>query len=290
MGADAGQVHPGTHEAILDRGLFEEVQVRLGANGVQRRAKLRGSSAVLMGYLFDAAGNRMTPSHSTKGGRRHRYYVSQALLQRRPELAGPIARVAAPELEALVMQGLRSHFTGPSIQHDGACDDRILIEEYISRVIIHADSIEIILKARPDETASASDQDTGLMEEGAAAIQSIKLPWVKKCAVAKKGISCEPVGAAAMKPEAQQAILNAIAKARSWINDLVSGRGSLLKEIARHEKITERYLRQLMSLAFASPHIVRAIARGEGSEHLTLTELASAFPVSWSAQPQLLQS
>ena len=157
-------------------------------------------------------------------------------------------------------------------------------------MIVHADAIEIVLKAQPDETASASDQDTGLMEEGAAAIQSIKLPWVKKCAVAKKGISCEPVGAAAIKPESQQAILNAIASARIWMDDLVSGRVSSIKEIARDEKITERYLRQLMSLAFASPHIVRAIARGEGSEHLTLTELASAFPASWSAQTRLLQS
>ena len=285
-----GQVHSGAHEAILDRGLFEEVQTRLGENGVQRKAKLRASSAILMGYLFEAAGNRMTPSHSTKGGRRHRYYVSQALLQRRPELAGPIARVSPPELEALVMQGLRSHLVGAATQHDMECDDRSLIEEYISRVIVHADAIEIVLKARPDETESASDQDAGLMEEGAAAVQSIKLPWVKKCAVAKKGISCEPVGAAAMNPETQKAILNAIAKARNWMDCLVSGRASSTEEIARHEKITERYLRQLMLFAFASPQFVRAIAHGEGSEHLTLTELAAAFPVSWSAQSRLLQS
>jgi site-specific DNA recombinase len=193
-------------------------------------------------------------------------------------------------LEALVMQGLRSHLTGTSTQHGSECDDRSLIEEYISRAIVHADAIEIVFKARPDETESASDQDAGLMEEGAAAVQSIKLPWMKKCAVAKKGISYELPGAAVMKPEAQQAILGAIAKARIWMDDLVSGRVSSIKKIARHEKITERYLRQLMSLAFASPQFVCAIARGEGSEHLTLTELAAAFPASWPAQSQLLQS
>ena len=284
------QVHPGAHEAILDRALFEEVQTRLDANRVQRKAKLRASSAILTGYIYDEAGNRMTPSHSSKHGRRHRYYVSQAVLQRRPELAGPIARVPAPEIEELVIEGLRSHLTGASTQHDGACDDRILIEEYIGRVIVHADAIEIVLKAQPDAASGASDQDTGLMEEGAAAVQSIKLPWVKKCAVAKKGISCEPVGAAAIKPEARQAILNAIANARIWMDDLVSGRVSSIEEIAREEKITERYLRQLISLGFASPQFVRAIARGEGSEHLTLTEMAVAFPASWSAQSRLLQS
>jgi len=86
-----------------------------------------------------------------------------------------------------------------------------------------------------------------------------------------------------MRLEAQQAILNAIAKARNWIDCLVSDRVSSIEEIAREEKITERYLRQLISLGFASPQFVRAVASGEGSEHLTLTELAVAFPASWSA-------
>jgi hypothetical protein len=35
------------------------------------------------------AGNRMSPSHATKRGRRHRYYVSQAMLQGRKGMWGP---------------------------------------------------------------------------------------------------------------------------------------------------------------------------------------------------------
>ena len=51
----------------------------------------------------------MSPSHTNKGGARYRYYVSQAVLQRKPQPAGLISRVPAAEIEALVMTALRNH-------------------------------------------------------------------------------------------------------------------------------------------------------------------------------------
>src|SRR5260221_14656659 len=58
------------------------------------------SPAILMGRIFDDRGNRMTPSHSNKAGVRYRYYVSHALLQRRKDEAGGVARVPAGQVEA----------------------------------------------------------------------------------------------------------------------------------------------------------------------------------------------
>jgi hypothetical protein len=46
-------------------------------------------------------GNRMSPTHANKGGARYRYYVSQAVLQRKPLAAGAIGRVPAAEIEEL---------------------------------------------------------------------------------------------------------------------------------------------------------------------------------------------
>ena len=120
---------------------------------------------------------------------------------------------------------------------------------------------------------------------------SIKLPWTQANAlVVKNGISHQPSRPASLRPDTQEAILNAIAKARKWLDDLVTGRLSSIEEIAGDEEITERYVRQLMSLAFASPEFVRTILRREGSESLTLTALASSFPVSWPSQTRLLQA
>ncbi len=102
-----GEVHRGEQEPILDRGLFEAVQAQLAANAVARRVRLKGSSAILTGRIFDDRGNRMSPAHSNKRGVRYRYYVSHALLQKQKTGAGAVSRVPAPEIEALVLAGIR---------------------------------------------------------------------------------------------------------------------------------------------------------------------------------------
>src|SRR5712692_1440914 len=104
-----GDVHRGEHEPILDRALFEAVQGRLAAQAVARRCRLRGSPALLTGRLFDDGGNRMSPTHANKGGARYRYYISQAVLQRKPQAPGSVSRVPAAEIEALVLAALRNY-------------------------------------------------------------------------------------------------------------------------------------------------------------------------------------
>ena len=81
----------------------------LRPRAVARRCRLRGSPALLTGRLFDDRGNRMSPSHTNKGGARYRYYVSQAVLQGKPQPAGLLGRVPAAEIEALVVTALRNH-------------------------------------------------------------------------------------------------------------------------------------------------------------------------------------
>src|SRR6266511_609742 len=80
-----GAVHRGEHEPILDSALFAAVQGKLAAQAVARLCRLRGPSALLTGRLFDAYGNRMSPTHANKGGARYRYYISQAVLQKKPQ-------------------------------------------------------------------------------------------------------------------------------------------------------------------------------------------------------------
>jgi hypothetical protein len=98
-----GDVHRGEHEPILDRALFAAVQGKLAAQAVARRCRLRGSPAILTGRLFDNRGNPMSPTHANKCGARYRYYVSQAVRQKKPQAPGLVSRVPAAEIEALVV-------------------------------------------------------------------------------------------------------------------------------------------------------------------------------------------
>ncbi|MGH9207623.1 MAG: recombinase family protein, partial [Acidimicrobiales bacterium] len=68
--------HPGQHKGTIDRGLWNEVQHRLASNRADRRERAGTvARSPLTGKLFDESGERLTPSHAVKGGRRYRYYV-----------------------------------------------------------------------------------------------------------------------------------------------------------------------------------------------------------------------
>ncbi|KAB7741754.1 hypothetical protein F2P47_04955 [Parvibaculum sedimenti] len=81
-----------------------------------------------------------------------------------------------------------------------------------------------------------------------------------------KGVAHQPASPMSIKPETRDALLAAIAKARSWIDDIVAGRIDSLDEIARREGKVERHIRLLAPLAFVSLQVVRAIVAGDACD------------------------
>lgn len=256
-----GQIHAADHEPIVDRPIFDAVQVSLGANVVARTARAKASPFLLQGLLFDSEGNRMTPSHSRKKGVRYRYYVSQAVLQSRKAQAGQVFRVPAPDVEAVIERFLRDRCRG------GQGDIRALVEFQIARITVLPDSISVEL-ASPDGVEGS---------KAALAGQIVSLPWSKKHFHATKGIDHEP-SVPGGDLVAVRATPTAIGTARRWVGELMTGRP--LAEIAREEGKGERYIRMLIPLAFVSPHKLKELLAGT----VTVTsavELASAVPLAW---------
>ena len=113
----------------------------------------------------------------------------------------------------------------------------------------------------------------------------IILPWAAASFAAVKGIVHTPSANAPMKPESRDALLSAIAKARAWIDDIrLGGVGS--PQRSPGVKAGANGIRLLAPLAFVSPRIVAAIARGTAPADLTVTGLAKALPYSWAEQEQ----
>jgi hypothetical protein len=94
-----------------------------------------------MDLIFDNRGHPMSPSHATKKGVRYRYYVSHALLQNRKAAAGSIARVPAPDVEALVCAAVRRQ--KPS---DPETPDRELLQRHVERVTVRPNELERQIK------------------------------------------------------------------------------------------------------------------------------------------------
>jgi site-specific DNA recombinase len=275
-----GEVHAGQHEPIIDRNLFEAVEAKRAANAVARNVRLRGSASILTGRIYDDRGNRMSPTHSNKLGVRYRYYVSHALLQNRKQEAGSVARVPAPDVERLVLDGVRTHLRSLELPIDGV--DRDLIERHVDRVIIGPQAVEV--RMTPSDAKESSELHHDELDASGPTSTPLMLPWEAPAFVAVKGIVHTPTAAPAMAPEARDALLAAIAKARGWIEELRFGRVATLAEIAECEGLSERHVRVLAPLAFVAPRVIAAIADGSVARYAAVTGLAHRLPDSWAEQ------
>jgi site-specific DNA recombinase len=121
-----GQSYPGDHAPIVDEPLWNEVQQILSANRVDRD---RGASAtepsLLAGLAFDAAGERLTPTHAVKNGTRYRYYVSQALITGSAKNDDTGQRIPAASLEALVKNRLREPLVDAPASDQSRSSDKL---------------------------------------------------------------------------------------------------------------------------------------------------------------------
>jgi site-specific DNA recombinase len=102
-----GTAYPGEHQAIIDRGLWDQVHSILQESPQRRGAHSRAQTpSLLKGLIFGPTGRAMTPSHTRKGGRLYRYYVSTDVLSRNSD-ACTVRRIPAAEIENAVVDQLR---------------------------------------------------------------------------------------------------------------------------------------------------------------------------------------
>ncbi len=102
------EVHPGEHAAIVAPAVFGRVQDLLRRNARTGGAPVRNKfGAFLKGLLRCACcGCAMTPSHTTKGDKRYRYYVCSAA-QKRGWDQCPSKSVPAGQIEQLVLERIQ---------------------------------------------------------------------------------------------------------------------------------------------------------------------------------------
>ena len=110
-----GTAYPGEHEAIISQALWDNVHSILADSPRQRAARTRAQTpALLKGLIFGPTGRAMTPTHTRKGGKLYRYYVSTDVLKRDAD-ACSVQRVPAAEIESAVIEQVRSLLRSPEI-------------------------------------------------------------------------------------------------------------------------------------------------------------------------------
>jgi hypothetical protein len=84
--------------------------------------------------------------------------------------------------------------------------------------------------------------------------------------------------------------VKAIARGVTWFEQLACGRGDTIKSIARHERVTDRYVSRMIELAFLSPRIVEAALSGKTEVRVSAKRLVLdvKLPMEWPLQSHAL--
>ena len=110
-----GTAYPGEHKPIITRDLWAKVRATLQGSPRMRAACTRASTpALLKGLLFGPTGCAMSPTHTRRGDKLYRYYISQSVVKRGADDC-PVSRVPAAEIENVVVDQLRGMLRAPEV-------------------------------------------------------------------------------------------------------------------------------------------------------------------------------
>src|SRR5499433_1518085 len=315
--AHKGQLYPGQHPALIDDETWTSVRDRLAASaGAQRRRPKAAEPSLLAGLLVDAQGQRLTPSHAVKKGRRYRYYISATLITATESDGVQNGRLAAREIEDCVTSILIDALTNPTGLFEGPGlsgmpGDQIrrllgraarlaaalrrspegrakIVRELVAQVIV--DDKRIIIKLRYGVLVSGEVPSRASNEPGASTIELTTAVDFKRRGVATK-VVLPGLTQQNQPSRCDPALIKAVVRGRAWLEELATGRARSLEELAKRAGISRRYILRLIDLAFLSPRVIDAILEGRHPVALTATRLSGFdLPLDWAEQHKLLAS
>lgn len=295
---------PGLHKAIVETAKWEEVNRLLKSAASKPRAtkqvdnvspKRPGSIAILKGKLFDEDGDRLTPTHSIKNGKKYRYYVSTGILTGRIPSKDKGRRIAAQRLENAILSAVRNHLLKCCERHcltnnqpidclnTIASKGKILAglvtsgrcNGIIDRVILGLTNVTISLNC----SVLAKHLEINVSD-----ISSDVLELSCPVTLQRRGVETKIiVGQNTRLPDAK--LITALARSHGWLYQIKQG--SRIAEIANEGKHGESYVRTRLQLAFLSPKIQSAIVEGRQPASLTLEKIVrSGVPLDWVEQAE----
>jgi site-specific DNA recombinase len=273
--------------------------------------------SLLAGLVFDSDGNRMTPTHAVKKGKRYRYYVSTALITGSRSEHPKGRRAPAGDVEGLVVDRLRALFaSGAEVSNaiaplglDAATQRAVLersaklaerwatlasleLRERVrslvqqiqigdAQILVWLDRSAIVTSVMPDAAPKPADC--------APPVEPLVLSITASLRRTGKGMRLV-IGNGAVKA-IDNGLVSLIARALATRSMLLAGRDDSIDAMAVRLAVRRDYLAVLMRLSYLSPEIIRAIAAGEQPIELAPTRLVALsrnLPHDWQEQRRLL--
>ena len=262
----------------------------------------------LTGRLVDENGDRLTPSHTRKGERKYRYYVSPNLPVQDSKPAQMGWRLPARELEGRVAAAVWEILDDEASVLEAAqktdldsrqidlglhaarswrqrlqaeAEEAVVLVTLVDRVILRSSGLEVSIKLPLVDT-----EDHGARPSAFALTRSFPMR------IKRRGVERRLIVGDHDRSEriVDLALLKAIARAHRWFDELSIAKARSLAQIAAREGLNVRYVGRLIRLAFLAPDIVESIIQGRQPAALTAEGLSRRIeiPLEWCAQKAAL--
>lgn len=158
-------------------------------------------------------------------------------------------------------------------------ETRNVICKSVERFLVYDEEIHIVLKARVGDSAVAAtekgDHDP---------VQTVlKTPLPSARLRARKEILV-PGSARSGPQRVDQALILALARARSCMRALRQGEHVDTAEVAQRFALSDAHVRRLLRFTYLAPDIIEAIVEGRQPRSLTVKLLLQGIPLAWSDQ------
>jgi site-specific DNA recombinase len=274
--AHKGVLHTGVHTAIISDEVWQKTADLLKRNRV-RRTKLKNQSSdrLLLGILFDQGGNRFTPTHASKKGRRYSYYISQALTEGKKTKC--IQRIPATEIEQTVVSRVRSllasqveltrHFPDLSIREMrllltsalhrgelladlGAADAKNIFKAIVKRVVISESEAQIEI-----DRGGLGQELLGRQSPQQSQIDAEVILLICPFTIKRRGQQVRMVISAGDENPSRPtpSLMRVVARSRDWAELIVSGKARTLDDLTKASGLTRAYVKNAFP-ASLSPH------------------------------------
>lgn len=299
------KIWPGLHSPIIDISLWDRVQTKLqlasarprGRVPAQKHSGNSNTTSLLTGKIRDETGDRLTPSHTIRRGKRLRYYVSNRLLFGRKDPSG--WRLPAPALEHLTIKLITQHLDDCARLH------KILQKpDAGSTSLISSRAMLLVKKQRSEdrelvrvliECVQLTPGKISVVLDKQTIAEALKIPFAKlnpdvlsltaPFQLRRRGVETRLI-AGEHEPVPDATITKALVKAHCWLADLRAGIS--LSALARNHGHSESYIRTRIQLAFLSPKIQSVFLAGKQPPELSLERIIRAkMPLDWVEQEQL---
>lgn len=307
-----GKIYEGQHEGIVDRKTWEAVQRTLTANASNRTTtKNVKGDYLLADLLVDQSGNRLIPHHSTKKGRRYRYYVSKNIAH--PGKSGKEHwRLPAVELDRIVTDQIGAFLQdqtrvlkalklskSPAQTHkflkatsdlharlidESNLERYSLVRSLVGRIVLKPDSISIGISKNGIHNLTFESADIPSTDGDDTIHIDIPIELRRRGVEAKLLIT----NGGSRNPEESLIVL--LSRSHRWLRELTKSDACTVRQIAERENLDEADVSRFLPLAFLAPDIVTAIVDGTQPPELTVASLRRACPIpnSWTEQRRRL--